>query len=208
MKNYILILVCLLSLGQILFAQNESETEGFKKENFFVGGSISFAASGNTFGVGGNPEFGYSLTKWADVGIMANYNYTSYRQYNGGDRLHQTIYGGGFYTRLFPIKFLFAQVQIEHNWINEKELYSSGGSYKWNLSSNSFLVGAGYTTGKNPSGKSVYGYFSVLVDLLKEDNSPYVAYEYDPNTGINHKRMAPIIRAGFIVPLFQGHRGR
>jgi len=210
MKNYFLLLLCFVLLGKVLWAQEDQEEEkkGFKKANLFAGGSISASIATGIFGIGGNPEFGYSITKWADLGIVGNYNYTSYRQYYGSDRLHQSIYGGGLFTRIFLLKFLFAQAQLEHNWIMQKQLYSSGGSDKARFSSNSILVGGGYTTGRDPHGKSVYGYLAVLVDLRKEENSPYVTYDYDPNTGTNHIRMLPVIRAGFIVPLFQGGGNR
>jgi hypothetical protein len=208
MKNYFLSLFCLLFFGKIVFAQDDENKGGFRKENFFVGGSISAAVANNVFGLGANPEFGYSIAKWIDAGIVANYNYSSYRQYYGADRLHQTIYGGGFYTRLFPVKFLFAQAQIEHNWIVQKQLFGSGGSEKDKFSSNSLLIGAGYTTGRDPRGRSGYGYFSILFDVFQDANSPYVTYDYDPNTNTNHARAVPIIRAGFIIPIFQGGRGR
>jgi hypothetical protein len=207
MKNCFLTFISILFLGSV-FAQNNEEKGGFKKENFFVGGSISAAIANNVFGIGANPEFGYSIARWVDAGIVANYNYSSYRDYYGGDKLHQTIYGGGFYTRLFPVRFLFLQGQIEHNWIVQKQLFGGGGSEKDNFSSNSLLIGAGYTTGRDPRGKSAYGYFSILFDVFQDENSPYVTYDYDPNTGTNHAHPVPIVRAGFIVPIFQGRGGR
>jgi hypothetical protein len=210
MKRIFLLLAGILFTAHLLFAQeqnDESGTKGFNKENFFVGGSISAAISSGIFGIGGNPEFGYSLTKWADFGIVGNYNYTSYREFRGSNRLHQTIYGGGVYTRLFPVKFLFAQAQMEHNWIVQKELFAGGASDKTNLSSNSLLVGVGYTTGRNPMSKSGYGYLAILFDVLGEGNSPYVGYDYDVNGNISHYSI-PVIRAGYIFPLFQGHKSR
>jgi len=212
MKNYFLLLFGFLLFGNILLAQDEKDDEkkGFKKENFFTGGSISLSFFNNTFLVGGNPVFGYSLTRWADLGLVGNYTYTSYKDYSGynsDDKLRQSVYGGGLFTRLFPVKFLFAQAQIEHNWIRQKYIASGGaGSAVDHVSSNSFLVGAGYTTGRDPEGKSAYGYLSILVDVLKEDYSPYVSYDYDPSTGTYHVSQVPVFRAGVIVPLFQGSR--
>jgi hypothetical protein len=207
MKRNCFLLFCLIA-ANVVMAQEEKEQpdRGFKKENFFTGGSVSLSFFNNTFLVGGSPVFGYSLAKWADLGVVANYTYSSYKDYNYyGDKLRQSIYGGGLFTRLFPVKFLFAQAQIEHNWIRQKYFASGGGnSIKDQVSSNSFLVGAGYTTGRDPHGKSVYGYLSILFDVMKETNSPYVSYEYDPNTGAYREQQVPIIRAGVIVPLFQG----
>jgi hypothetical protein len=202
MKN--LILSVLILLGSHSFAQykqEDGEKGGFKKENLFTGGSISLSFSSYSFLVGANPVFGYSLTKWADLGLVGNYTYTSFRDYPyPGDRLHQTVYGGGFFTRLFPVRFLFLQGQIEHNWIGSTYFpYDNSSRQRTNLASNSLLVGAGYTTGRDPNGKNVYGYLAVLFDVMNDFNSPYLD---------SYGRAVPIIRAGFNVPLFQGKGGR
>jgi hypothetical protein len=64
-------------------------------------------------------------------------------------------------------------------------------------SSNSILVGGGYSTGRDPVAKGVYGYLAVLFDVSRDVNSPYT-----DNAG----RPIPIIRAGVHIPLFQGGR--
>lgn len=206
MKKYFLILVCFVFSAQMLFAQDEKEEEkkGFRKENFFTGGSISLSFFNGAFLVGGNPVFGYSLTRWADLGVVANYTYTSYKDYSyygSDDKLRQTVYGGGVFTRLFPVKFLFAQAQVEHNWIRLKYIPAPGmgSDYVESVSGNSVLVGGGYTTGRDPDDKSAYGYLAILFDVGNDANSPYKD---------NNNRAIPIIRAGFNVPLFQGRRNR
>jgi hypothetical protein len=206
MKRIFLLLAGIVFTAHLLFAQeqnDESGTKGFNKENFFTGGSISLSFFNGSFLAGGNPVFGYSLTKWADLGLVGNYTYTSYRDYNVyGDKLRQTIYGGGLFTRLFPVKFLFAQAQVEHNWIKWKYIPAPNSGNigdVQNFSGNSILLGGGYTTGRDPNNKSVYGYLAVLFDVGNDANSPYKD---------NLNRAIPIIRAGFNVPLFQGHRGR
>lgn len=206
MKKSVLLFLLAAGVSSAVFAQEEKKEEerrGFKKENLFTGGSISIGFSNIYFTIGGNPEFGYSVARWLDAGIIANYNYTSYRDYNGvpNDKLRQTIYGGGVFTRIYPVRFLFAQAQIEHNWIRYKYIPNAGGgnvSQTSQSSANSVLLGAGYTTGRDPLDKKPYGYLAVLFDVLKENNSPYTDY-------LN--RTIPIVRAGFVVPLFQG-RGR
>jgi hypothetical protein len=180
----------------------EEENKGFQKDRLFTGGSVSVSFSDNSFLIGVNPEFGYSLAKWADLGIVINYNYTSFRDYFIlNDKLKQTIYGGGLFTRIFPVRFLFAQAQIEHNWIKLKYMPNNGNlNETQHLTGNSLLVGAGYTTGRNPEGGSVYGYLAVLFDVLREENSPYIQIVN------NQKRSTPIVRAGVIIPLFQRSR--
>jgi hypothetical protein len=206
MKRSSIIFLCLLAFGQVVWAQNEEKEEkrGFQKENFFTGGSISLSFFNGAFLAGGNPVFGYSLTRWADLGLVGNYTYTSYRDYSyygSDDKLRQSVYGGGLFTRLFPVKFLFAQAQVEHNWIRSKYIpapNSGGISQVQSISGNSILVGGGYTTGRDPDNKSAYGYLAVLFDVGNSASSPYKD---------NFNRTIPIIRAGFNVPLFQG-KGR
>jgi hypothetical protein len=201
MKKTILIVLFSFWMTTFLFAQKEKEKEekekGFKKENLFTGGSVSLAFYSNTFLIGANPVFGYSIAKWVDAGLVMNYNYTSYRDVNTfNDRLRQTVYGGGAFMKLYPLRFLFAQAQFEHNFIKQKYIPPGGAttsSAKTNA--NSFLVGGGYTTGRFGGGGSPFYYLAVLFDVSGNKNSPYTdAYG----------RTIPIIRGGIQIPLFQG----
>jgi len=192
----------LMSVNLIVLAQDEEEEGpriGFHKENLFTGGNIALSFFNGAFLIGGNPVFGCSLTNWLDVGAIANYTYSSYKDYYSlNDKFHQSIYGGGLFTRLFPVKFLFAQAQAEHNWITSKYFPTPGTGGTTDvvtISGNSLLVGGGYTTGRDPKFKSVYGYFAVLFDVGNDPMSPY-------KDAYNHP--IPIFRAGFHVPLFQG----
>ncbi len=202
MKRYVFLISWMICTG-IVQAQDhqEEKIKGFKKEKLFTGGSLSLSFFNNSFLIGLNPVFGYSLTRWADIGLIGNYNYTSYRDYYYvGDKLRQSIEGGGIFTRLFPVRFLFAQGQVERNWVRLKYLPvpNSGGQAQTNhVAANSVLVGGGYTTGRDPNGGNIYGYLAVLFDVLKDANSPYT-----DNSG----RAIPIIRAGINIPLFQHHQ--
>jgi hypothetical protein len=204
MKKSFLLLVCICALVWNGHAQDSTESEvqrGFKKENLFTGGSISLSFFNNSFLVGGNPVFGYSLARWVDLGLVFNYNYTSFRDYYAvDDKLRQTVYGGGVFTRLFPVRFIFAQAQIEHNWTSQKYIPPYNGAKETDhFSSNSVLVGGGYTTGRDPDEKSTYGYLAILFDISKNKYSPYTD---------NLNRALPIIRAGIHIPLFQGRGER
>jgi hypothetical protein len=140
------------------------------------------------------------LTRFIDVAVSANLNYTSQRDNTVfGDKLRQTLYGPGAFVRLFPIKFIFAQAQYEHNFIKLKYLPPSTSSQlpqKYSADANSLLVGGGYCSGRQGAGDTYY-YFSVLWDVAGVANSPYV-------DGLN--RAIPVIRAGLNIPLFQGRR--
>lgn len=197
MKFGAMAVVCLL-WSMFASAQEEQEPEkGFKKENLFSGGSISLSFFNNTFLVGASPVLGYRLASWVDGGVVVNFQYSSSRDYYVfNDRLRETLYGGGAFTRLYPVHFLFAQAQFEHNFITQKYIPPNNGTTtSGNTSANSLLIGAGYTQGRAREGNSPFFYVSVLWDVSGNDNSPYTdAYG----------RSVPIIRAGFNVPLFQG----
>ncbi|TMI64508.1 MAG: hypothetical protein E6H07_00910 [Bacteroidetes bacterium] len=204
MKKMLFLLLANLVLLSTIKAQDEDEDEkkGFKKENLFTGGSISLAFYSNTFLIGGSPVFGYSLTKWLDAGLVINYNYTSYRDvYIFDDRMRQSNWGGGGFVRLYPIKFLFAQAQAEHNWMQLKYIYPNDSSpdEKTKFSGNSFLVGGGYCTGREPKSGQPFYYLSIMFDIGNDINSPYTdAYG----------RSIPIIRGGLEIPICQGKKRR
>ena len=204
-KHFLLVVFFINCSTIASFAQEEEteEKKGFKKEKLFTGGSISLSFSNQSFLIGGSPVLGYNLTRWADLGIVLNYTYTSYRDYQYyNDKLRQSVYGGGVFTRLFPVRFLFVQGQVEHNWIRLKYIPAPNTgmlSEVRQVSGNSVLVGGGYTTGRDPAGGSAFGYLAVLFDISDNENSPYT-----DNAG----RALPIIRAGINIPLFQGGGGR
>jgi hypothetical protein len=140
---------------------------------------------------------GYSAADWADVGIVVNYNYTSYRDYNFvfNDKLKQYVYGGGGFVKLYPVRFLFAQAQYEYNFIKQKFIPNVGVTQTDKGEAGSFLVGGGYTTGRYGRGGQPFFYLAVLFDISNNAYSPYTdAYG----------RAIPIIRGGLQVPLFQG----
>lgn len=188
--------ILLAFLSTTAFAQNFEE-KGFKKENLFTGGSISLGFSNNSFQIGANPVFGYSLTPWMDAGIVVNYNYASFRDWNYyDDKLKQSTYGGGVFTRLFPARFLFIHGQFEQNFTRLKyEPAGGGASSSASVDGPSLLLGAGYTTNRYPGSGQPFFYMSLLFDVLQDPSSPYI------NSGGS---MLPILRAGVQVPLFQG----
>ncbi len=187
---------------------DDGEKKGFKKENLFAGGSVtaSFYSGGTVLGV--SPYFGYSLNKFVDVAASVNFNYTSQRDnIVYGDKIRQTVWGPGAFVRLFPVRFLFAHAQFEHNYIRQKYLAVPNSGYQddiYKFDANSILVGGGYCSGREGTGDIFY-YFSILWDVKKDPNSPYV-------DGL--ARAVPIVKAGLQVPLFQpsvrvnGHKRR
>lgn len=207
MKKFMTVLI-LVSATYIAKAQDEEKESserkgGFKKENLFVGGDVTLAFSNGYTVLGASPYFGYSINKYIDVAASLNYTYTSQRDIlEYGDKARQTQYGPGAFVRIFPLKFLFAQVQYEHNFIKVK-YFPANNSVVYlpstdRVDANSLLLGIGYAGGREEDNKSFY-YFSISWDVLRNPNSPYV-------DGLG--RAVPIIRAGYNIALFQGTRYR
>lgn len=207
MKKIVLLTGVLIVAATALFAQEEeAEKKGFKKENLFTGGGISFglgfSSGGNTFSIGASPVFGYNITNWLDAGVVANYNYLSFRDvdyygYGTNDKIKQSVYGGGAFVKIYPISFLFIQAQAEHNFNAQKVIPGNGtNSYKYNFETNSILVGGGYA-GRIASEKSPFFYISLLFDVSGVAYTPYT-------NGMGHA--LPILRGGVQIPLFQGKR--
>lgn len=204
--------VALVVVSAVLFAQGkEDEDKGFKKENLFTGGSVTLSFFNGSTIIGANPIFGYKLADFVDAGIVTNFISTSQRDYlEFDDKVKQTVYGGGIFTRLYPVNFLFLQGQFEHNFINLKYTPASSSylPYKETKDVNSFLVGGGYCQGRQPGSNTFY-YVAILFDVIKNENSPYVNVAVDPSTNRTSVRAAPLIRAGFNIGLFEGrNRGR
>lgn len=187
-----------LSLNAQWTAANDEEDKRPFQQNLFSGGSLSFSFFGNTFLVGGSPVLGYSLTNWLDAGMVVNYTYSSIRDYNGvlNNKLRQTMFGGGGFARIYPVRFLFLQGQLERNSIRQTFIPVAGVQEKISVASSSTLIGGGYTSGRQGRGGNPFFYLAVLLDVGGDINSPYTdAYG----------RTIPIVRGGLQIPLFQGN---
>lgn len=187
----------------VILTDKVEKKRGFQKDRLFTGGGITLSFSSFGSVLGASPVFGYSLTKWLDAGLVLNFIYASQRNYNFysyDDKLKQTVIGPGAFVRIFPVRFLFLQAQGERNFIKQTLVPddSSIPKLKSKQQANSFLVGGGYSQGRQGSGQPFY-YVSLLFDIAKDENSPYV--EQTQSGKIN---ALPIIRAGIQIPLFTG----
>lgn len=201
-----------LALSFARVSAQEGEEKGFKLENLFTGGSITASFFNGQTVLGATPHFGYKLADWVDAGVVFNINYTGTRDYYYyGDKVRQTVYGPGAFTRLYPVRFLFAQAQFEHNFSQLKYFPPGSGTATQTLKAdaNSLLLGAGFAQGRE-RGNSTFFYISLLFDVLKDVNSPYVNVAYNPNDLSAPPRVdiVPIIRAGFNIGLFQHRYGK
>lgn len=167
------------------------KNRGFSKDNLFVGGSVQAGFGSGTTELGIGPYLGVSLNKYLDFAGSLNYDYISQQDYYSPAKFRQSVISPGAFIRLFPVKFLYAQAQYEHNFIQQKVLYGTGiPDDKFRYEANSFLIGPGLASGRG-EGKT-YFYISVLFDVAKDLKSPYLD---------NYGRVEPIIRAGINVSL-------
>jgi hypothetical protein len=197
-NKIILLFATVFLITASLHAQDENEKQkGYDPTNWFTGGSVSLGLGSGYFNAGLHPHFGYTLAKWIDVAGVVNFEYQGQRDiYNSNDKYRTTIYGLGAFTRIFPVHFLFIQAEPEYNFIAQKFIQAgSGATIKQRLHAPSVLVGGGYTTSR--SDKNTFTYLSILVDVVKNINSPYID---------NHGNILPIIRAGVNIGLNKGKR--
>jgi len=170
--------------------QNVSDGQSDFKDHLFAGGALSLGFYSGEFLIGANPFVGYSFKPWLDAGVALNFQYYSESPeatYNNSS-YHNTLLGAGVFARVFPISFLFLQVQPEYNEIWEKEYLDGQSTYSDSYGVFSFLVGGGIKFGP-PDSKS-YGFLSVLFDVGGSTLSPY------NGPGGN---LLPIFRAGYNI---------
>src|SRR5690606_2705630 len=122
---------------------------------------------------------------YVDAGVVLNYVFQGSRDvHRFNDKLRQHVYGPGVFARAYPVSFLFAQAQLEHNFTNIK--YTKPGSAtptsSYSANATSLLLGGGLSTGR-AKGSTTFFYFSILADVLKNKNSPYVDVSHS-QTGV------------------------
>ncbi len=190
--KFIMVATCSLLLGASLQAQDESEKQkGYDPTNWFTGGSVSLGLGNGSFNAGIHPHYGYTIAKWIDVAGVVNLEYQSQRD-GFNNKYRTTTYGIGAFTRIFPVQFIFIQAEPEYNFIKQKYIPANSGSVTLTetLKAPSFLIGGGYTTSR--SDKNSFTYLSILIDVIKDINSPYVD---------GYGNLVPIIRAGVNIGL-------
>ena len=177
--------------GRVNTYTDEGDGTGFRKENLFIGGSLQLGLGSYNFDIGINPEIGYSLNRWLDVGVVANILYSSVKAdptgyYNPDIGSKQFVYGGGIFGRAYVLPFLFLTAQPEFNWTSTTETdEASGEKYSATANAPSLLLGLGY--GRRLVGESSF-YIALMFDAISNVNSPY-------NDAFGHP--LPILRAGF-----------
>jgi len=199
MKKSFTLLVSLLILSftftsHFALAQNIIQTQKVLEEEkpILFGGGLLLGGGSNSFQLGLNPELLKSYNKYIDAGIIANIYYSSFSiSLGSNEKIKNFQLGAGVFARVWPVEQFFIQVQPEYNrtWTSANN-YTNGVRANTSYGATSILGGIGY--GKhNAEGMS---YFSVMIDLLNADQSPYK---------IGQSRAQPIIRAGAGFPIFR-----
>jgi hypothetical protein len=188
-KSLFFLLMLLTSLFS--FAQDredEGKEKGFKRDQLFIGSGINLGFF-NGFIVGLNPEIGYSLNRFVDIGIGTNVNLITQNDQSSPTTYRQLTLGGGPFVRIWPVNMLFVGGQFEYNSIRYS--VKSGGDivFKENRTAPSILVGAGY--GNRILGGNQF-YTSIMVDVLRNPNSPYID---------SYRRLQPVFRTTFLFYL-------
>jgi hypothetical protein len=198
-KKFIYLTLFALSNSYMLKAQEVIKTmPSMNVHPIFIGGNIVIGGGAGSFQIGLNPEMYKRVNDYVDIGAATNLFFQSFNPTisNGlsGTSSRSFQLGVGGFTRIWPIEQFFIQIQPEYNytWSRFKdrgtESVNAGASRSIRFGAESLLAGIGYGT-RSENGMT---YFSVMIDLLKNPNSPY-------RDGFN--RADPIIRAGFAFPI-------
>ena len=200
MKNKLIYLILFaLSNSFILKAQEVVKTMPSMNVNpIFIGGNLVIGGGSGSFQIGLNPEIYKRVNDYVDIGAATNLFFQSFNPTisNGLPGISSRSFqlGAGAFTRIWPIEKFFIQVQPEYNytWSRFKdrgtEGINAGASRSISFGAESLLAGIGYGS-RSENGMT---YFSVMIDLLKNINSPYRD---------SYNRADPIIRAGFAFPI-------
>ena len=198
-KIYTTLLILSFTLiSHLAQAQNIIQTQKVLEEEkpILFGGGLLLGGGSNSFQLGLNPELLKSYNKYIDAGVIANIYYSSFSiSLGSNEKIKNFQLGAGVFARVWPIEQFFIQIQPEYNrtWTSSKNYssdYNGGVSASTSYGATSILGGIGYGT-HNSNGMS---YFSVMIDLLNADQSPYK---------IGQARAQPIIRAGAGFPIFR-----
>ena len=194
-KIYTTLLILSFTLiSHLAQAQNIIQTQKVLEEEkpILFGGGLLLGGGSNSFQLGLNPELLKSYNKYIDAGVIANIYYSSFSiSLGSNEKIKNFQLGAGVFTRIWPLEQFFIQIQPEYNrtWTSANN-YSNGIRARTSFGATSILGGIGYGT-HNANGMS---YFSVMIDLLNADQSPYK---------IGQSRAQPIIRAGAGFPIFR-----
>lgn len=142
----------------------------FQKDKFFFGGGLG-AQFGSMTLINISPLVGYKITDRLQVGLRATYMYYSYNV--PPYKVQTSIYGGGFFSRLFIFENIFLHAEYE---LLNMDSYDFPGTRSY---VENYLVGGGF---RQRIGDRASYMITALWNLNPSKYSPYAN---------------PIIRMGF-----------
>lgn len=172
------------------YVKNNNELHSLAEKKWFGGGGLNLGFGSGGSNIGLMPMVGYSIDDYWDVAMLVNYNYSSFSKnysYSGLKETNSSL-GLGPLVRFFLVKFLFLQGQFEQDWGNYKQ-----GTSSFSYNSQSLIGSIGYA---NRISHTAGYFFSVGMDFLNNQYSPYRNYDYTDENGKVHTKAFPIIRAG------------
>jgi hypothetical protein len=150
-----------------------------KTGKWYYGGNAGISKNNDYLRISFEPLIGYNISSKFSSGVKAHYSYIKYD--NDASDLSYNNYGGSVFARYSPIPngYLHSEFAYENY---DKYVYNSG-TQKYENSRvwvPFFLVGAGY---KQPIGSNASLYAEVLVDVIRDKNSPFKKWEPIFNVG-------------------------
>lgn len=198
-KSQLIICLLVLCVASAKAQDIVKTTPTLHERPVFIGGNLVLGGGSGWFQLGINPEAYKRVNQWVDLGGAVNLLYSaSNPNFLSSTRTRSFQFGIGSFARIWPAERFFLQVQPEYNWnwTNMKDMSTnsetSGASRKVRYGAESLLAGIGYGS------RSEHGmtYFTLMIDLLKNPNSPY-------RDGYN--RADPFVKAGFAFPIRSKH---
>lgn len=177
MKKYLLA-ACLLAFCSVIAVAQDGEEEGksgFDKSKLFFGGNLGLAFGSYSTLVNVSPQIGYRFNRYVAAGAGINFIYSS-NKYDFGDvnqnyKEEYGVTGLNVFGRVYPIEYLFVQVQPEANYTWLKYHFYNGEPDEKlpNKIVPSLLGGIGAAI---PAGRGAF-IVTVNYDLLQNERSPY-----------------------------------
>jgi len=173
MKRILLFVFCALAVTSLHAQEEEVPDKKFDPNNLFFGGSLGLSFGTYTL-VNVTPQVGYRFNRYLAAGAGINFIYSSahYQNYIPEYREEYGVVGLNIFGRVFPIQYIFLQLQPEVNytWGNLK-FYD--GTEEQKLKGKfipSLLGGLG---GMIPTGARGGFFIMAQYDLLQETRNPY-----------------------------------
>lgn len=185
MKKFGFMLVVMLSLVQLVSAQQMDSPSGFDKSKLFFGGNFGLNFSSGYSLINISPQVGYHFTDQFAAGFGLNYIHYGYTDYS--NLKYSQNYGGlNVFGRFYPIQYLFIQAQPELNYIWGKVKDNSSNEVLYKIPTQlvpSLLLGGGAAIPAGPGAITI----SILYDVIQNQWSPYyhqAIYAFGYNIGL------------------------